>query len=95
MPGRNKNGTEGKKGPGLGAGISGIGAARLLLDASAEVILYDGNEDLSEADIRNRLPEDQGLTVILGSLEREIIDTLRTLGLKSRRADRPSGCGGV
>ncbi len=67
---------KGKKVLVFGAGISGIGAARLLLDASAEVILYDGNKDLSEADIRNRLPEDQGLTVILGSLEREIIDTL-------------------
>ena len=67
---------KGKKVLVFGAGISGIGAARLLLDASAEVILYDGNKDLSEADIRNRLPEDQGPTVILGSLEREIIDTL-------------------
>ncbi|HIR76871.1 MAG TPA: UDP-N-acetylmuramoyl-L-alanine--D-glutamate ligase [Candidatus Choladousia intestinipullorum] len=67
---------KGKKVLVFGAGISGIGAARLLLDASAEVILYDGNKDLSEADIRNRLPENQGLTVILGSLEREIIDTL-------------------
>ena len=67
---------KGKKVLVFGAGISGIGAARLLLDASAEVILYDGNKDISEADIRNRLPEDQGLTVILGSLEREIIDTL-------------------
>ena len=67
---------KGKKVLVFGAGISGIGAARLLLDASAEVILYDGNEALSEADIRSRLPENQGLTVILGSLEREIIDTL-------------------
>ena len=67
---------KGKKVLVFGAGISGIGAARLLLDASAEVILYDGNKDLSEADVRSRFPEDQGLTVILGSLEREIIDTL-------------------
>lgn len=57
----------------FGAGISGIGAAELLLNASAEVILYDGNETLVEAEIRAKLPESKRLSVVLGALSEEVL----------------------
>lgn len=38
----------------FGSGISGIGAAKLLETCGAEVVLYDGNEKLSEAELRSK-----------------------------------------
>ena len=65
----------------FGAGISGIGAAKLLLDASADVILYDGNTALDEKDIRAKLPEGGKLSVVLGELSQELMDTLELVVL--------------
>ena len=53
----------------FGAGISGIGAAKLLLDASAEVILYDGNESLNKEELQAKLPCRGRLQIVLGELE--------------------------
>ncbi len=39
----------------FGAGISGIGAASLLLRRGADVVLYDGNASLDEAELRGKL----------------------------------------
>ena len=41
----------------FGAGISGIGAAKLLLNAGAEVILFDGNTSVNPAEVRAKLPQ--------------------------------------
>ena len=41
----------------VGAGISGIGADRLLEKKQARVILYDGNQELDPEKIREKLPE--------------------------------------
>lgn len=60
----------------FGAGISGIGAAQLLLEAEAEVILYDGNEALKEAEVRAKLPESEKLSVVLGELSDDLLDSL-------------------
>ena len=60
----------------FGAGISGIGAAGLLLDASAEVILYDGNEKLDEVQVRGKLPQEGRLEIVLGTLMPQLMDTL-------------------
>lgn len=38
-----------------GAGISGIGALKLLADKGAEVILYDGNDKIKKEDLREKL----------------------------------------
>ena len=38
----------------FGAGISGIGAAGLLLSAGADVVLYEGNAEKKEEDIKAR-----------------------------------------
>ncbi len=54
-----------------GCGISGIGAARLLLNAGAEVILYDGNTGLDRGAIREKLDNAENLTVVLGELTPE------------------------
>ena len=37
-----------------GTGISGIAAARLVLERGGEVVLYDGNTALDPAEIRRR-----------------------------------------
>lgn len=74
--GRKKMKLAGKRVLVFGAGISGIGAARLLLDASAEVILYDGNEKLDEAQVRGKLPQGGKLEIVLGALSPQLTDTL-------------------
>ena len=38
-----------------GTGISGIAAARLVLERGGEVVLYDGNTALDPAEIRRNL----------------------------------------
>lgn len=60
----------------FGAGISGIGAAKLLLEAAAEVILYDGNEALKESEVRAKLPESEKLSVVLGELSDDLLNSL-------------------
>ena len=47
----------GKKVMVFGTGISGMGAARLLEDVGAGVVLYDGNEKLDKAQIEAKLPK--------------------------------------
>ncbi|MCD7735899.1 MAG: UDP-N-acetylmuramoyl-L-alanine--D-glutamate ligase [Lachnospiraceae bacterium] len=75
----------------FGAGLSGVGAARLLLRIpAAEVILYDGNEKIEKADLEEKLfgkasasaPEngnvsyDSRLRIILGELPEAVPDEI-------------------
>ena len=53
-----------------GSGVSGIAAAKLLLTMGGEVVLYDGNEKLDEAEIRGNFEDSSRVAVILGQLER-------------------------
>ena len=55
-----------------GCGISGIGAAKLLLAVDAQVILYDGNTALDPEVIREKLVGAEGVTVVLGELTHEV-----------------------
>lgn len=55
-----------------GCGISGIGAAKLLLDVGAEVILYDGNTALDPEVIKGKLNHREGIRVVLGELTPEV-----------------------
>ena len=41
----------------FGAGISGIGAVRLLKGQKADVILYDGNEQLDTGKVKEKRGE--------------------------------------
>lgn len=56
-----------------GTGISGIGAANLLLKIGAEVSVYDGNDKLKESDIKSKLVDNK-IEVILGELSDEVIE---------------------
>ena len=53
-----------------GSGISGIVAAKLLLDMGGEVVLYDGNEKLREEDLRKKFDENAKVSFVLGELTR-------------------------
>ena len=53
-----------------GSGISGIAAAKLLLGMGGEVVLYDGNEKLNEADLRQKFDEGAKISFVLGKLDR-------------------------
>ncbi|MCI8861998.1 MAG: UDP-N-acetylmuramoyl-L-alanine--D-glutamate ligase [Lachnospiraceae bacterium] len=55
----------------IGAGLSGIGAAELLLESGASPVLYDGNASLSEEALREKLPKDSRLSIVLGELPKK------------------------
>ena len=59
-----------------GTGISGIGAAGLLMKTNADLILYDGNRELTAEEIQAKLPEKKNIKIIIGELTDEIIRTL-------------------
>lgn len=59
-----------------GTGISGIGAAGLLMKTDADLILYDGNTELTVEGIQAKLPEKKDIKIIIGELTDEIIRTL-------------------
>ena len=54
-----------------GCGISGIGAARLLIRSGASVILYDGNIALNPEVIYERLGHRENVSIVLGELDEE------------------------
>lgn len=51
-----------------GAGISGIGAAELLLKLGAQVVLYDSNEKLDQEAVRGRFAPEAAIEVWKGEL---------------------------
>jgi len=59
----------------VGTGISGIGAARLLYNVGAKVVLYDGNEKLTGSDILNKL-EGSRAEIIIGALEESVVQSV-------------------
>ena len=60
----------------FGTGISGIGSADLLEKVGALPILYDGNENIKEEEVRGRLAPNSNAQIIIGELNDEVIDTL-------------------
>ncbi len=64
----------GKKVLVFGSGISGIGAVKLLEDHGAEVVLYDGNESLDQASLREQLGEKT--TIMLGKFPQHLLEEL-------------------
>lgn len=53
-----------------GTGISGIAAAKLLLELGSEVILYDGNANLDPEVLKEKFDEDAKVSFVLGELKR-------------------------
>ena len=58
----------------FGSGISGEAAAVLLDREGAHVVLYDGNEKLDAAKIKEKMPEN--VEVVVGAFPEEILDEL-------------------
>ncbi|HIR26593.1 MAG TPA: UDP-N-acetylmuramoyl-L-alanine--D-glutamate ligase [Candidatus Choladousia intestinigallinarum] len=58
----------------VGAGISGIGADRLLEKMQARVILYDGNAGLDPEEIRRKLPQGSKAKIRLGELQEKDLE---------------------
>ena len=79
----------GKKVLVFGSGISGIGAVKLLEENGADVVLYDGNEKLTEADVRAKLQEGSKARIIIGAFPEELPNTL-DLVILSPCTDRSS-----
>lgn len=57
----------------FGTGISGMGAARLLEQAGADVLLYDGNESLDKEAVAAKLPEGSRAQIQIGEMPDEIL----------------------
>lgn len=57
-----------------GSGKSGIGAADLLKKYGANVMIYDGNENLDPKEILSRLEDSTDVEVILGELSDDVIE---------------------
>ncbi|MDO4522565.1 MAG: UDP-N-acetylmuramoyl-L-alanine--D-glutamate ligase [Eubacteriales bacterium] len=55
----------------FGTGISGISAAKLLESAGDIPVLYDGNCELKEEDIRAKLPDNSRAEICIGDLPQE------------------------
>lgn len=63
----------------VGSGISGVGSAALLEHMGADVVLYDGNEKLSEEEMRKKLPENSRALCVAGELPEEIRRSVGTV----------------
>ncbi len=72
---------EGQKYLVVGSGISGIGATKLLEYLGAEVVLYDSNEKLTEADLYAKLPEGSKAQCIAGNLPDAVKETIQAVVL--------------
>ncbi len=76
-----------------GAGVSGKNACRLLLAQGAQVLLYDGNEKLEEAALREELGTGENLQVVLGQWKPEILEGVERCVISPGIAlDSPLGC---
>ena len=53
-----------------GTGTSGIAAAKLILERGGEVVLYDGNKELNEKEIKKKFENPEKVTVVLGEIKR-------------------------
>lgn len=71
----------GKKVLVFGSGISGIGAVKLLEDHGAEVVLYDGNEKLTEDIVREKLEAGSRAQIVIGAFPEELLNTLHMVVL--------------
>ncbi len=58
-----------------GGGISGIGAAGMLLETGKSVILYDSNENLDQEELRAHFPGRE-MEIVLGALSDEVVSRI-------------------
>lgn len=60
----------------FGLGISGIGAGKILEQHGADVILYDGNEKLTEEKVREQIGKDSKAQIVTGAFPEAILSDL-------------------
>ncbi len=60
----------------VGSGLSGVAAVKLLDAVGANVILFDGNDKITEQEVKNKLPLNISFDIILGTLPNEMMETL-------------------
>ena len=60
----------------FGLGISGIGAGKILEEHGADVVLYDGNQKLTEEKVRKQLGEDSNAKIVIGEFPEAILENL-------------------
>ncbi len=65
----------------IGSGISGVGSVALLEHMGADVVLYDSDEKLTEAALREKLPASSKARCVAGKLPEEILDDTETVVL--------------
>ena len=58
----------------FGTGISGIAAVGLLQTTEADIILYNSNSNIGKTSIRKKLPDDFNGEIILGELNKDIME---------------------
>lgn len=57
----------------FGAGISGVGAVKLLSTITGNITLYDGNKELKEDALREKVGRDLKFDILLGELTEEAV----------------------
>lgn len=57
----------------FGAGISGVGAVKLLSAITGNITLYDGNKELNEETLREKVGKDRQFNILLGELTEEAV----------------------
>lgn len=57
----------------FGAGISGVGAVKLLSTITGNITLYDGNKELNEETLREKVGKDLKFDILLGELTEEAV----------------------
>lgn len=62
-----------------GAGKSGIGAAKLLLEHGAEVIVFDENDKTDKLQVLHKLGDYDKVGVVVGKLDEALIDTVQLM----------------
>lgn len=65
----------------IGSGISGVGSVALLERMGADVVLYDSDEKLTAALIREKLPAESKTRCVAGELPEEIFNSTETVVL--------------
>ncbi len=60
----------------FGAGISGIGSAKLLEEAGALPVIFDGNTKLTPADVLAKLSAGTKAQAVIGELDGDLLDTI-------------------
>lgn len=60
----------------VGTGMSGIAATKLLNRHNAKVVLLDSNDQLTEQDVRSKMPEGTEAEIVIGRLPEDVIASL-------------------